>query len=47
MYKAGEHANGFYVVLSGMVGLYKITEKGKESLIRIYDDNEFLVIVHF
>ncbi|MFC1235399.1 MULTISPECIES: Crp/Fnr family transcriptional regulator [unclassified Vibrio] len=41
IYRANQIANGFYLLDSGMVGLYKNTEAGKEHLIRVYGKGEF------
>ncbi|MDB1126233.1 Crp/Fnr family transcriptional regulator [Vibrio algarum] len=41
IYRANEGASGFYLLRSGMVGLYKNTEAGKEHLIRVYGKGEF------
>ncbi|WP_372882371.1 Crp/Fnr family transcriptional regulator [Psychromonas sp.] len=41
VYRDGSSANGFYYVKSGLVGLYQLTESGKESLLRIYGPGSF------
>lgn len=41
IYRAYDKASGFYLLDSGMVGLYSVTEKGKEHLIRVYGEGEF------
>ncbi|MGB5444475.1 MAG: Crp/Fnr family transcriptional regulator [Psychromonas sp.] len=41
VYRDGISANGFYYVKSGLVGLYQVTESGKESLLRIYGPGSF------
>ena len=42
LYSQGEQADAFYFVESGLIGLYHLLDSGKESLIRIYSDNEYL-----
>ena len=41
IYKTGEAARGIYYVSKGLVGLYQLTEGGKESLLRIYGPNSY------
>lgn len=41
IYRAYGKASGFYLLDAGMVGLYRITEKGKEHLIRVYGAGEY------
>ncbi|WCE30468.1 Crp/Fnr family transcriptional regulator [Vibrio sp. SCSIO 43137] len=41
IYQANDRASGFYFLELGMVGLYKVTEKGKEHLIRVYGAGEY------
>lgn len=41
IYRVNEKACGFYLLDSGMVGLYRITEKGKEHLIRVYGAGDY------
>ncbi len=36
IYSRGSTARGFYYVDDGLVGLYQVSEKGKETLLRIY-----------
>lgn len=41
VYCSGLPASGFYFVESGLVGLYQVSEKGKESLLRIYGPGSY------
>jgi CRP-like cAMP-binding protein len=41
IYRTGLQAKGFYFVESGMVGLYQVSESGKESLLRIYGPGSY------
>ena len=41
IYQNGTKANGFYYVESGLIGLYQISENGKETLLRIYGPGSF------
>lgn len=41
LYFQGNQSNEFYYIQSGMVGLYHVTENGKESLMRVYKENDF------
>ncbi len=41
IYRAAQEADGFYYIESGLIGLYRVTESGKEHLIRIYGPNEY------
>lgn len=41
IYRNGTPANGFYYVKRGQVGLYQVSEIGKESLLRIYGTGSF------
>ncbi|WP_159064986.1 Crp/Fnr family transcriptional regulator [Thaumasiovibrio subtropicus] len=41
IYRATQHANGFYYLEEGLVGLYRITETGKESLLRVYGRGDY------
>ncbi|UJF17427.1 Crp/Fnr family transcriptional regulator [Vibrio sp. SS-MA-C1-2] len=36
IYQSGEEAVGFYYVKQGQIGLYQVTEQGKENLLRVY-----------
>lgn len=41
IYRNGTPASGFYYVKSGQIGLYQVSEIGKESLLRIYGTGSF------
>ncbi|AJR09076.1 putative cAMP-binding protein - catabolite gene activator and regulatory subunit of cAMP-dependent protein kinase [Photobacterium gaetbulicola Gung47] len=41
VYRSGVTAKGFYYVDEGLVGLYQVSETGKESLLRIYGPGSF------
>ncbi|GAL31080.1 cAMP-binding proteins - catabolite gene activator and regulatory subunit of cAMP-dependent protein kinases [Vibrio variabilis] len=41
VYRNGKSAKGFYYVESGQIGLYQVTESGKESLLRIYGPGSY------
>lgn len=41
IYRDGSNANGFYYLKSGLIGLYQVTESGKESLLRIYGPGSY------
>lgn len=41
IYRNGDAAKGFYYVRRGLVGLYQVSELGKESLLRIYSSGSF------
>lgn len=41
IYHSGSSANGFYYVEQGLVGLYQVTENGKETLLRIYGPDSY------
>ncbi len=41
IYHATQQADGFYYIESGLIGLHRITESGKEHLIRVYGSNEY------
>lgn len=41
VYRSGNSARGLYCVKSGQVGLYQVTESGKESLLRIYGPGSY------
>lgn len=41
IYLANEKASGFYYLQSGIIGLYRITETGKEHLLRVYGPDEY------
>lgn len=41
VYCSGSPASGFYFVEDGLVGLYQVSEKGKESLLRIYGPGSY------
>ncbi len=41
IYRSGLPANGFYYVKQGLVGLYQVTENGKETLLRIYGPESY------
>lgn len=41
IYSANKEAQGFYYIESGLVGLYRNTESGKEHLMRIYGPGEY------
>lgn len=41
IYKQGQHAKGFYAIQNGLVGLWHMLENGKESLVRIYNSDEY------
>ncbi len=41
IYRSGLSANGFYYVERGLVGLYQVTENGKETLLRIYGPKSY------
>ena len=41
IYRNGQHASGFFYLQSGLVGLYQVSETGKESLLRLYGPGSF------
>lgn len=41
LYCQGDTANSFYYIESGLIGLYHMVDNGKESLIRLYDSEQF------
>lgn len=41
LYRQGETAYSFYYIKSGLIGLYHMVDNGKESLIRLYDNDQF------
>lgn len=41
LYRQGETAFSFYYLTSGLIGLYHMVDNGKESLIRLYDSDQF------
>ncbi|MFA0441955.1 Crp/Fnr family transcriptional regulator [Vibrio sp. 10N.222.51.C12] len=41
VYHNGRPAHGFYYVQAGLIGLYQVSEVGKESLLRIYGPGSF------
>ena len=41
VYSQGEHAQVFYFLQSGLIGLYHGLENGKETLIRLYHANQY------
>lgn len=41
IYRSGLPASGFYYVEQGLVGLYQVTENGKETLLRIYGPESY------
>lgn len=41
VYRSGSAARGFYYVSSGLIGLYQVSESGKESLLRIYGADSY------
>ncbi|MGR5092457.1 Crp/Fnr family transcriptional regulator [Vibrio maritimus] len=41
VYRNGKSAKGFYYVERGQIGLYQVTESGKESLLRIYGPGSY------
>lgn len=41
IYRSNQQACGFYYLASGMVGLYRITESGKEHLLRVYGEGDY------
>lgn len=41
LYSQGDTANSFYYIKSGLIGLYHMVDNGKESLIRLYDSEQF------
>ncbi|WP_413113608.1 Crp/Fnr family transcriptional regulator [Thaumasiovibrio sp. DFM-14] len=41
IYRANQLANGFYYLEEGLVGLYRITETGKENLLRVYGRGDY------
>lgn len=41
IYEQGSRAGEFYLVNSGLIGLYHILSNGKSALIRIYGKNEY------
>ncbi|MDR9825604.1 Crp/Fnr family transcriptional regulator [Vibrio sp. FNV 38] len=41
IYQSGTPANGLYYVESGLIGLYQVSESGKESLLRIYGPGSY------
>lgn len=41
IYKQGDTASEFYFIKSGLVGLYHTLDNGKESLVRLYQTNDY------
>lgn len=41
LYRAGDHSNSLYIVHKGKVKVYRLTETGKEQVIRILTPGEF------
>lgn len=41
MYRAGEHSDALYIVYLGQIKIYRLSESGKEQLIRILKHGDF------
>ncbi|MGL6259640.1 Crp/Fnr family transcriptional regulator [Vibrio sp. WXL103] len=41
IYQSGTPANGLYYVEKGLIGLYQVSENGRESLLRIYGPGSY------
>ncbi|WP_301099554.1 Crp/Fnr family transcriptional regulator [Otariodibacter sp.] len=41
IYEQGETAQEFYFIHKGLIGLYHTLDNGKESLVRLYKENEY------
>ncbi len=41
IYRANQQASGFYYVQEGLIGLYRMTETGKENLLRVYGRGDY------
>ncbi|MCM3611121.1 Crp/Fnr family transcriptional regulator [Planococcus sp. MERTA32b] len=41
LYRAGDHSNSLYIVHKGKVRVYRLSENGREQLIRILNPGEF------
>jgi CRP-like cAMP-binding protein len=42
LYHEGDTPNSIYLIQKGMVGLFRIAENGKESLLRLFSENNLL-----
>lgn len=42
LYHAGDHPNAVYIIKDGLVGLFHITENGKETFLRVFGKNQIL-----
>ncbi len=41
IYRVNQQTNGFYYLQEGLVGLYQMTESGKERLLRVYGPGDY------
>ncbi|WP_020584018.1 Crp/Fnr family transcriptional regulator [Endozoicomonas elysicola] len=41
VYREGENPKGFYYLISGLVGLHKLSPNGKQRLLRVYSEHSF------
>ena len=41
IYMVGDKPSGFYYLIDGLVGLFKISSNGKENILRLYQDESY------